>query len=66
MKIAKWMIASFVVLLPMMAQEEKTEESKGTEVLPQNWPVKMFQVKYANVGQSRQSSSEHSARPSTR
>jgi hypothetical protein len=50
MKIAKWMIASFVVLLPMMAQKEKTEESKGTEVLPQNWPVKMFQVKYADVG----------------
>jgi hypothetical protein len=50
MKIAKVMIALLVVLLPLMAQKEKTEESKGTEVLPQNWPVKMFQVKYADVG----------------
>ena len=50
MKIAKVMIASLLVLLPLMAQKEKTEESKDTEVLPQNWPVRMFQVKYADVG----------------
>ena len=29
MKIAKLMIASLVVLLPMMAQKEKTEESNS-------------------------------------
>src|SRR5258708_1451101 len=49
MKIAKVMIASLVVLLPLMAQKEKTEESKRAEVLPSDWPVKMFQVKYADV-----------------
>jgi len=49
MKIAKVMIATLVVLLPLMAQKEKTEESKGAETQPQNWPVKMFQVKYADV-----------------
>src|SRR5260370_38753838 len=42
MKIAKLMIASLVILLPLMAQKERTEEA--------NWPVKMFQVKYADVG----------------
>jgi hypothetical protein len=50
MKIAKLMIASLVVLLPLMAQKEKTEESKSAEALPHDWPVKMFQVKYADVG----------------
>ena len=49
-KIAKVMIASLMVLLPLMAQKEKAEESKGAEALPQNWPVRMFQVKYADVG----------------
>ena len=44
MKIAKLMIASLVVVLPMMAQNEK-EKTEGA-----NWPVRMFQVKYADVG----------------
>lgn len=50
MKIAKLMVASLVVLLPLMAQKEKTEENKSAEALPHDWPVKMFQVKYADVG----------------
>jgi len=44
MKIAKWMIASLVVLLPLMAQREKEKTEDA------NWPVRMFQVKYADVG----------------
>ncbi len=51
MKIAKLMIASLVVLLPLMAQKEKTEENKSAEAQPHDWPVKLFQVKYANVYQ---------------
>src|SRR5260370_30046250 len=42
MKIAKLMIASLVILFPLMAQKERTEE--------EHWPVKMFQVKSADVG----------------
>src|SRR6266436_8262421 len=44
MRIAKLMIASLVILLPMMAQNEN-EKTEGA-----NWPVRMFQVKYADVG----------------
>ena len=44
MKIAKLMIASLVVLLPLMAQKEKEKTEDA------NWPVRMFQVKYADVG----------------
>jgi hypothetical protein len=48
MKVARFLAIVFLAVLPLTAQKETTEE-KTNSVRPQNWPVKMFQVKYANV-----------------
>jgi hypothetical protein len=51
MKIAKCLAVAVLAVLQLAAQKDKTSEEKTGAGPPQNWPVKMFQVKYANVGQ---------------
>src|SRR6266436_3132106 len=51
MKIAKFAAVAFFVVLPLTAQKDKAGEEGANAGAPQNWPVKIFQVKYANVFQ---------------
>jgi hypothetical protein len=51
MRIAKLAAVAFLALLPLTAQKEKASEEATNAGASQNWPVKIFQVRYANVYQ---------------
>src|SRR5579864_1537850 len=50
MKIAKFVVVSLCAVLPALAQEKKSEEPAAAEK-ERAWPVKVFQVKHADVAQ---------------
>jgi Bacterial type II/III secretion system short domain len=49
MRIAKFVLMALVGILPMLAQEPKQAEKPNSTSA--NWPVRIFQVKHANVSE---------------